>query len=270
MEYDLMLLFVKECDTIDIFQECPKCGGINALNSHICAFENCKTDLNAHPIIFCWKIFLTIPREQPYVSDYAGNYVFLYDDELVPCYQTRVFVSGPKLDPILGISCNDFMELSINHGFETMTYLLSKFFYNSKFLIARGHDRILRMYLPKGCQLTFFNWLSLQDTYGFNRDILFNETYYRRYVDPDFENEEDSSEKQEDKVYTVSSLLVSNFYQTNTKVFGESPFPIKSNIYDITNTPDLKDMHNDETVNELDNYQEFDPLVIPLENSVYG
>lgn len=222
---DLQLLFIEKCNRIDIYKYCPNCGKINELNAKTCEFEKCKENLIIHPISFHWKIYLEIPEEQQYVRNYTDN-----------LFEKIAFVSGSALNPIMGITCNNFMELAINHGFETMTFLLQKFFYHSLFLIERGFDRIFRICLPKGCQLHFLNWIALQNVYGFSYDIIISEILNRYFRDSDNASKEEEDEEEENKkeeIYSIANLLGQNFFEANNKIIRKSTEIIQSNIYKI-------------------------------------
>lgn len=210
---ELQLLFIENCNRIDIYKYCPKCGQINELKAKICKVEKCKKNLFIHPINFHWKIYLEIPEEQNYARNYTGN-----------LFEKIVFVSGSVLSPIMGITCNNFIELAINHGFETMTLLLQKFFYHSLFFIERGFDRIFRICLPKGCQLHFLNWIALQNVYGFSYDIIISEILnrYCRDSDASMEEEDEEEENKKEGIYSITNLLGQKFFESNNKIFGKS------------------------------------------------
>lgn len=231
---------VEKCERIEIYKECPKCGKQNEIFANFCSTDGCETDLTLHPIKFQMKIFLLIPLDQKF----AKNLVFLFNNEPTHCYQERSYVSGPRLSPIMGMTCNDFMELANYHGFETMIYLLSKFFYNSYFRMSRGYDRLLRINLLEGSKLHFLNWLSMQNEYGFNYEIIISEIINFYYPISD---EGKEVEETENKKYYIK--FPPKFFEKNTKIFGDSPDHTDTNIYDI-----FSDLDNEEPAsNESDN-----------------
>lgn len=221
------IVYVEQCNRIEIYKECPCCGKANKIMSTFCCMEGCGSNLTQHPIKFRMKVFLILPIDQPF----AKNFIFVFNNEPTLFYQEEYFVSGPRLTPIMGMTCNDFMVLANNHGFDTMTYLLAKFFFHSYFVMSRGYDRICKINLLKGSNLHFLNWISLQNIYGFFYQSALSEimNYYYGSSDDENDSKEEEEKETENKEYLVE--FTPEFFEKNTKFFGNSPTKIETNIF---------------------------------------
>jgi hypothetical protein len=74
-----------------------------------------------------------------------------------------VSAMGPMLDPVMGMSINDYLRLCEKFG--DLAEYIRRFFELSCFDVTRIDVKLLSIYVPSGCQLTFRVWLGLQPAF---------------------------------------------------------------------------------------------------------